>query len=355
MSTKDERWHVRGRAVGSGEPVEWWVVDGRLRATAAEGAETLSGAWVCSGLVDAHVHLSFEAHTRLGLERGSAELVGAHLGLHRAAGVLAVRDAGSLPGVTPEALDGDGVDVVGCGPMLAPPGGFLEHLHDPAPAAQAPATAAAQVRAGWPWVKVILGYPGPDGNPLAPRRGYGPEVLAEIVSAAHEAGGRVAVHVMGPFVEDAVAAGADSIEHGNLADGELIREMAARDIAWIPTMSTVARYLEPIAAQVAPARAVLDGMRETLPLAADLGVRVLAPTSSRTAASPPRSPRSCATDCRRTRRWRARRSPAARRSACPASRTPASAAIVTFEADPALDPTVLARPAAIVAGGRRVS
>src|SRR4051812_45182995 len=84
-----------------GDPVDLWIEDGVLVEGPLPEAEEVPGGWVAQGLVDAHVHLTFETHERLGLPRGTDELIDAQLGLQRAAGVFAVRDAGSLPGVPP--------------------------------------------------------------------------------------------------------------------------------------------------------------------------------------------------------------------------------------------------------------
>ena len=112
---------MRGLRVPDGAPTEWWVQDGAIRSAPATGT---GGPYVVEGgLVDAHVHLTFEPHDVFNLPRGSAELIRAGLGAHRRAGELIVRDAGSLPGNGP--IDG----VIGCGPFLAPPGHFSPHLY----------------------------------------------------------------------------------------------------------------------------------------------------------------------------------------------------------------------------------
>ncbi len=47
--------HVRGRGLPDGEVVEWWIVDGILRAEPVAEAETVfDGGWILPGLVDAH-------------------------------------------------------------------------------------------------------------------------------------------------------------------------------------------------------------------------------------------------------------------------------------------------------------
>src|SRR5215218_8730696 len=141
-----ERWHVHAVPLpAADEPTDLWIAEGRLHASPIAGARELPGAYVAPGLVDAHVHLTFEARERLGLPRGSAELIAAQLAQHHRAGVLAIRDAGSLPGVgVPEG-------VIGCGPFLAPPDFFLPHLYEGTAAADAVAAARDRVRSGWPW------------------------------------------------------------------------------------------------------------------------------------------------------------------------------------------------------------
>jgi imidazolonepropionase-like amidohydrolase len=351
---RDERWHLRAVALPDGdEPVDWWIADGRLSAEPVDGARELPGGWVAPGLVDAHAHLTFESRERLGLRRGSPELIAAHLDLQRRAGVLAVRDAGSLPGVALDPAPAGGGRVVGCGPFLAPPDFFLAHLYWGTPAEDAVDAARARVRAGWPWVKIVADFPGDDGNPLQPHIGYPLDLVAEIAAAVHDEGGRLAVHVMGHIVGGVVDAGADSIEHGNWADADTVAEMAARGTAWCPTLTTVLGHIEPIAAGVPPARALLDLQRETLPLAAELGVTLLAGTDEEPHGSVAEEvaamvrygvPRPVAVAAATT---------AARRFlGLPGLEAGAPADLVTFDRDPHVDVAALRKPAAVVCGGR---
>ena len=352
-----DRWHLTAIALPDGEqPADWWIAGGRLSASAVDGARELPGGWVAPGLVDAHVHVTFETRDRLGLQRGTPELIEAQLDLQRRAGVLAVRDVGSLPGVALPAQSSAGVRVIAAGPLLAPPDFFLAHLYEGTPPERAVVAARRHVRDGWPWVKLITDFPGPDRNPLAPRLGYPPELLAAIVAAVHDEGGRVAAHVMGTFVRELVALGVDSIEHGNWADEATVREMAARGTAWTPTMTTVLGHIEPIAAHVAPARELLDLMRTTLPLAAALGVILLAGTDEEphgTVADevaalvrygvPARDAIAAATTGARS------------FLGLPALQDGAPADLVTFAADPRADVGVLHTPAAVVAGGAPIT
>jgi imidazolonepropionase-like amidohydrolase len=353
---RDERWHARAVPVpDGGEPRDWWIADGRLVAEPVDGAQELPGGFVAPGLVDAHVHLTFEARERLGLERGSPELIAAHMFLQSRAGVLAVRDAGSLPGVPLEPETAIGVHIVGCGPFLAPPELFLAHLYEPTPPEEAVDAAVARIDDGWPWVKIIADHPGPDGNPLAPRLGYPFALIAEIADAVHAEGGRLAVHVMGDVVREIVEAGADSVEHGNWADVDTVREMAARGTAWCPTLTTVLHHIEPVSDRLAAARALLDRQRESLPLAAELGVTLLAGTDEEPHGSvadevaalvrfgvPPAAALRAATTGARE------------HLGLPGLEPGAPADLVTFADDPRADPDALKTPAAILARGRRI-
>jgi imidazolonepropionase-like amidohydrolase len=350
-----ERWHLRAVPLPDGdEPVEWWIADGRLCARPVEDARELPGEFVAPGLVDAHAHLTFEARERLGLERGSGDLIAAHLRLHRRAGVLAVRDAGSLPFVEPLTGRREGVEVTACGPFLAPPDFFLAHLYDGTPRAHAVDAARARIHGGWPWVKVIVDYPGADGNPLAPQLGYPLELLREIADAVHEEGGLLAAHVMGTVVRELVATGVDSIEHGNWADEDTVRAMAHGGMAWTPTLTTVLGHIEPIAAHVPRARELLDLQRRTLPLAAELGVTLLAGTDEEPHGSVGREVAALVRYGVPARDALAAATTGARAYLGLAGlEDGAPADVVTFERDPRADPGALTEPAAVVVAGER--
>jgi imidazolonepropionase-like amidohydrolase len=352
-----DRWHVRGIALpGGGEPLDWWIAGGRLRSQPVDGAADLPGAWLAPGLVDAHAHLTFETRVRLGLERGSPALVAAHLAQQRAAGVLAVRDAGCLPGVELPRRPVACCEVIACGPFLAPPDLYLAHLYEPVDPCDVIARARQRVQAGAEWVKVIVDFPGPDANPLQPRLGYPLDLIGAIVEAVHAESGRVAAHVMGPIVHEVVGTAVDSIEHGNWATEEAVREMAHRGTAWTPTLTTVLPHVAPLADEAPAARELLARQHRTLPLAAQLGVQLLAGTDEQPHGSvalevaalaehgvPPADALAAATTGAR------------RFFGLKCLVDGAAADLVTYDRDPREDLGVLLEPAAVVCGGQLVS
>jgi hypothetical protein len=230
---------------------DWWIVDGRLTEQPAPNARDLPGGWVLPGLADAHVHLSLD-FSATGLPVGSDALIEANMEAQLAAGVLAIRDVGVVPGARLEAHCDRGPRVVRAGRILAPPGRFHQGIYQRTTAQSLVAAGLAEVAAGAQWVKVVADFPGPDGNWLAPIVNYPPAALRALVEAVHAAGARVAAHVSGPFVAEVVRAGVDSIEHGPLLDEELLEELARRGGAWTPTLWTVAGALEPLAASQLP-------------------------------------------------------------------------------------------------------
>jgi imidazolonepropionase-like amidohydrolase len=206
------------------------------------------------GLVDAHAHWTLDLGAGAGVEVNRAAA--------RAAGVLAVRDAGSRRGLAPEELDP--AREVAAGAFLAPAGGHLPHLLDPTPPDALIAAVRAQVARGVPWVKVMADFPGPDRDWFAPVLNYDMALVAEAVAVAHAGGARVMAHVSGPSVAALVEAGVDSIEHGPMVDEAVVEAMAARGTIWVPTVGTIERHTGP-----------LEAWRRTLPLAVALGVPVL--------------------------------------------------------------------------------
>jgi imidazolonepropionase-like amidohydrolase len=103
-----------------------------------------------------------------------------------------------------------------------------------------------QVSYGTDWVKVYANTGGlhltPDGYVDSPPN-WTKEEIDAVVSEAHARGVKVAAHARSDSgVRLAVAAGVDSIEHGDSIRPEVAAEMARKGIAFCPTL-TVVRYV----------------------------------------------------------------------------------------------------------------
>jgi imidazolonepropionase-like amidohydrolase len=358
-STQSETWHIRAVRLPDGQrPEDWWVRDGRLSDQPAPNARELPGGWVLPGLVDAHVHLSLDFNA-CGLPMGSDALIEANMKAQLAAGVLAVRDIGAVPGARLEAHLDRGPRVARAGRILAPPGRFYQGIYHPTTAQNLVAAGLAEVAAGAQWVKVGADFPGPDGNWFDPIVNYPSETLCALVEAVHAAGARVAAHVSGPFVAEVVHAGVDTVEHGPLLDEELLEQLARRGGAWTPTLWTVVGAIEPLASSQLPVagmvREVLARLHEIIPLAERMGVNVLAGSDEAPHGALAREVARLHEFGLSTRAAIAAASTAARAYlGLPGFVAGAPADLVTFAADPRERLDILARPAAVVFDGRRI-
>ena len=99
--------------------------------------------------------------------------------------------------------------------------------------------------------------------------------VREMVHIAHEEGMAVMSHTNGVYgVQAAVAAGVDSVEHGNYIDEETIDMLAKSDTVWVPTLVTVrnlqgcGRYEDSVL------RPIIDAAEKNLKLAYEKKVKV---------------------------------------------------------------------------------
>ena len=230
--------HVRGLGLPGGEPVQWWIADGILRADPVRGAETIFDAgWIIPGLVDAHCHVGLGPHGPIGLDEAIAQAR-----TDRDAGALLLRDCGS-PTDT-RSLDGhlDLPQIIRAGRHLARPRrylpGYAIELEDEW---QLPDAVAEQARRSDGWVKLVGDWIDRSVGDLAPL--WSDDVLAAAVAAAHAEGARVTAHVFG---EDAlpglIRSGIDCIEHGTGLTEVTVAMMAERGTALVPTLINVENF-----------------------------------------------------------------------------------------------------------------
>ncbi len=230
--------HVRGRGLPDGEPVQWWIADGILRAEPVRGAQTVwDGGWIIPGLVDAHCHVGLGPHGAVELDEAITQARS-----DRDAGALLLRDCGSP--IDTRSLDGhyDLPHIIRAGRHLARPKrylpGYALELDDEW---QLPEAVAEQARRGDGWVKLVGDWIDRSVGDLAPL--WSDEVLAAAVAAAHTHGARVTAHVFG---EDAlpglIASGIDCIEHGTGLTAETVAMMAERGTALVPTLINIENF-----------------------------------------------------------------------------------------------------------------
>ncbi|MGF7147612.1 imidazolonepropionase-like amidohydrolase [Sphingomonas zeicaulis] len=101
-----------------------------------------------------------------------------------------------------------------------------------------------QIAAGADWIKLYADYRWRPGEPS--RATLSAAEIEAAVAAAHDAGRPVAVHAgTAEGMKRAIAAGADTIEHGDGGTAEIFAAMAAKRVAFCPTLAAsdaVSRY-----------------------------------------------------------------------------------------------------------------
>ena len=351
-----ERWQVPTRVVPDDDDRPLWVDGGRLTRTPIPDAVRLPGSFALPGLVDAHAHLAIKASEPVGLGDTVAAAIAA-----LDTGVLLIRDLGAPHSVTLDLPDDPRLPrVISAGRWLAVEGKFFPDWHEPVAPEELIAAALAEVRRGASWVKVLTDWSDPQPT-------YPIPVLRDMVDAVHAAGARVAAHNQGTLA--VVETGVDSIEHGASLDETSLRAMAARGTAWTPTLGALEDFRRDIDRQLVEGsphsdrtglltwrdqlEAGIERLRYQLPLAAQLGITILAGTDRvgtvvdevrllvRYGLEPVQALKAATTDARAF-------------LGVPGLQDGAPADFVTYATNPLLDLSVLDSPTAVVLGGRRI-
>ncbi len=229
----------------------------KLRADVVEGA----GKTLLPGLIDAHIHIGAPG----GIYDNPQDYTKAQntqraLAAYLYSGVTATRSVGDwLDNAlalrkTITDLQYTGADYLTCGPIFTTEGGHPTEMLDRMPAAfratgqaqfvrlpKTPDEARRMVRelkqAGVDCVKGVLDA----GQPGYAFKRADPAILKAMAEEAHANGLPVAMHTgSAQDVADAIALGANSIEHGSMSEkipDELFQQMARADIFYDPTLS----------------------------------------------------------------------------------------------------------------------
>jgi len=300
-----------------GEPphADWVVLvqDGRIAAlgpaatvqTPADALRIeLPGATLLPGLIDAHSHLFLHPYNetlwndQVLLEPVPYRTLRAARQAHATlmAGFTALRDLGtegaeyadlSLRRAIDEGLiDGPRLEVatraiVATGSYGPAPRGLRPDVCCTPQGAEEVSGVDEMIRAvreqagrGADWIKVYADYRwGPNGTQQPT---FSEEELRAAVATAHSSGRPVAAHATtAEGMRRAVLAGVDSIEHGFNGTAEIFRMMAARGVAYLPTLTAeeaYAQYFEHYVAGQTPPTAGMESARRAFGYALKAGV-----------------------------------------------------------------------------------
>jgi imidazolonepropionase-like amidohydrolase len=278
--------HVHGRVLPDDTEQDVFIHDdGHFTFTPLEDARTMvRDAFLIPGLVDVHCHLGLNSGAPD--DASEHEQVRASARIELAAGVLAVREPGSINHASKGLGPREGLPTtITAGRFLAPIGGYFPGIAREVGAGELSDAALEELSHGDGWVKLIGDFFG-DGGVMRPN--FEPDVLGSAVARVHEAGGRVAVHtVIRETIEMALDAGVDSIEHGTGITEVLLERMRVSHTAWVPTLliygGDFAQFLHDMGAPPSEIARITEGIdhHPAMVHAADQGgVRVLAGTDA---------------------------------------------------------------------------
>ncbi|MCH9668276.1 MAG: amidohydrolase family protein [Actinomycetia bacterium] len=230
--------HIRGRGLPAGEPVEWWIVGGKLSAEPVANAEQVfDGGWILPGLVDAHCHVGLGPRGAIAMDAAVAQAE-----TERAAGALLLRDAGS-PTDT-RSLDDrhDLPRIIRAGRHLARPKRYQRDFAiELADEWELPGAVAEQARWGDGWIKLVGDWIDRAVGDLAPL--WSDDVLRAAIDAAHDNGARVTAHVFGEeALPGLIKAGIDCIEHGTGLTEDMVDLMVQHGTALVPTLINLEHF-----------------------------------------------------------------------------------------------------------------
>ncbi|MFD3756686.1 amidohydrolase family protein [Streptomyces sp. NPDC058622] len=202
--------------------------DVEAQAGSGEPRQDFPDSTLLPGLIDAHVHLVFDAGADPVATMQEASDEDLLEGMRKradqllATGVTTARDLGDRGGLAlrlaQEIAAGaaTGPRIIGAGAPVTPPGGHCWFLGgEVSTGDEARALVRRNTADGAKVVKVMAGGGGlTKGGAPSWKSQFGAEELAVVVEEAHQAGLKVAAHAHGTdAITDAVAAGVDTIEH----------------------------------------------------------------------------------------------------------------------------------------------
>ncbi|MBL3699043.1 amidohydrolase family protein [Leucobacter luti] len=235
-----------------GQPAVEWTGPEAAGPRAAGAADfDGTGLWVIPGIVDAHVHASWHAFDAADREllgdAGTRAATAAGLARTLAAGITSVRDAGGLTSAALAAVPATRRPAVQLSVRM------LDHAAAEA-AGGLDRAVDTVLGAGAQWVKLVgtAGVAAPAGAGLDPI--FTAAEVRDAVRRAGDAGAGVMVHAWGgAAIDDAIDAGATSIEHGIFLTPDQAARAAAAGLTLVPTLRIYHLVRRMIAAGKLPA------------------------------------------------------------------------------------------------------
>lgn len=296
-------------------PADVAIVDGRVQMVLPAGSAAdddavimdLHGAFVQPGLIDMHVHLVWsggaDPATEVAAAGEQATTVRAYLNARAQleAGITTVRDLGSnwdiaiSIGRAVDRGDLEGPTIIASGRTVIMTGGhdpFWGIFSDGPEEVVRSVRHQAMIGAG---VIKLAATGGVYGRSEGESIGDGEltrDEIAAAVTEAHRRGLRVAAHAVGrQGIKDAVAAGVNTVEHGNFLDEETIAAMVSAGTALCPTLAiyrTIAQNADGDIPAYASAKAktVAAAHQESFRMAMGAGVDIVAGTDAGSCRTP---------------------------------------------------------------------
>lgn len=226
--------HLRGVFLPDEQERDAWIVDGRLSFEPRSDAETISAAgWVLPGLIDAHCHIGIKPDGWASEDEQVQQAI-----LNRDAGALLLRDAGSPVDTRHIQARAELPRLIRAARHIARPRRYIRYLGVEVEPDDLVAEVEKQAALGDGWIKLAADWIDRDVGDLTPT--WPDDVLARAIGRAHELGVRVAAHVFGEAaLPGLIKAGLDSIEHGTGITDDLLDEVAAKQIAVVPTLINI--------------------------------------------------------------------------------------------------------------------
>ncbi len=297
------------------QPADVAIEDGLVTAVLPRGSTVgddavvvdLYGAFVQPGLVDMHVHLVWsggpDPATDVAAAGEQATTVRAYVNARAQleGGITTVRDLGSNWDIaisTARSVDRgelDGPTIIASGRTVIMTGGhdpFWGIFSDGPDEVVRAVRHQAMIGAGVIKLAATGGvYGRPEGEAIGQSELTRQE-MAAAVAEAHRRGLRVAAHAVGrDGIADAVAAGVDTLEHGNFLDEETVAAMASAGTALCPTLAiyqTIAQDVDgdiPTYASV-KAKTAAAAHEQSFRMALEAGLDIVAGTDAGSCRTP---------------------------------------------------------------------